>query len=78
MNADRVSEMIVQGVEVSFHTSSPVGAAPETHEDRISPFKEMSFDEDSQTTQEVRPMFGCLYASSAPAVYKCVSIDTRK
>ncbi len=70
--------MIAQGVEVSFCTSSQVGAAPATHGGRISPFKEMSFDEGSQTTQEVLPMFGCLNASSAPAVYKCISIDTRK
>ncbi len=48
------------------------------HGGRISPFKEMSFDEGSQTTQEVLPMFGCLNNSSAPAVYKCISIDTRK
>jgi hypothetical protein len=36
----------------------------------------MSFNEGSQTTQEARPMFGCLDASSAAAVYKCISIDT--
>jgi hypothetical protein len=53
MNSDRVSKMIAQSVEVSFHTSLPVGAARATHGDRISPFKEMSFDEGSQTTQEV-------------------------
>jgi hypothetical protein len=51
---------------------------PATHGGRISPFKEMSFDEGSRTTQEARPMFGCLEGSSAPAVYKCISIDTRK
>ncbi len=70
--------MIEQGVEVSFSTSSLVSAAPATHGDSISPFKERSFDEGSQTTQEVRPMFGCLDASSAPAVHKCMSIDTRE
>ncbi len=70
--------MIAQGVEVSFRTFSSVGAAPATHGGSISPFKEMSFDEGSQTTQEVRPIFGCLDASNAPAVYKCISLDTRK
>jgi hypothetical protein len=70
--------MIAQGIEVSFRTSSPVGAAPATHGGCILPFKEMSFDKGSQTTQEVCPMFGCLDSSSAPAVYKCISIDARK
>jgi hypothetical protein len=45
--------VIAQGIEVSFRTSSPVGAAPATHGRRILPFKETSFDEGSQTTQGV-------------------------
>ena len=36
----------------------------------------MSLNEDSHMTLEVLPTLGCLIATRAAEVYKCISIDT--